>query len=232
MTIGRNGDLSGIFKRSTYNEDYSENEEGIQTDTYVFEKNESEFEEPVNEFIPEISEPVKKEHSKAISPKNKDNSLKYSKTSKLSDWENDQFEDIKIGMKVIPFKKTQGQATFKESMEKANKIKQKYLYVTELDSINKKVGLWHEKTSSRDWFDSSDFELFEECKQNIIKSETFTYESMPFIINFKVTDKNKNVTYQSVDTENLSYKVIINGTTTIVILFCQTSIILSLYKLK
>jgi hypothetical protein len=41
---------------------------------------------------------------------------------------------------------------------------------------------------------------------------------MPFIINFKVTDKNNKITYQTVNTEHLKYKLIINGTTTVVIL--------------
>jgi hypothetical protein len=40
-----------------------------------------------------------------------------------------KFEDVKIGMKVVPFKKTQGQVKLEESMEQANKIKQKYLFM-------------------------------------------------------------------------------------------------------
>ena len=55
-------------------------------------------------------------------------------------------------------------------------------------------------------------------KEENMNTETFSYESLPFVINFKVTDKNKNVTYQTVDTDDASYKIIINGTTTIVIL--------------
>ena len=103
MSFGSNSDIRGIFSHPIHPERTSEYGEENQNDEYVLEKNGDDLDEHVyedteheqiDEIIPEG--PVKKEKTKVIwsSDKN-EKTLKYSKTAKVSEEENEQLEFIK-----------------------------------------------------------------------------------------------------------------------------------------
>lgn len=93
-------------------------------------------------------------------------------------------EDIKIGMKVIPFQKTAyGDNNLHDSIEwiKAETNEQNYLFVTEIGGFGDIVTLAYKEndTEDGDYFNSEDFVLLseEEYQQSIINKAIIMLKS-------------------------------------------------------
>lgn len=147
-----------------------------------------------------------------------------------------KLNDVKVGMKVVPFKKSIGTISFEEFLKKKSKSvdffrHNGYLFVVDILNgiITLSVDMFVQ--SGLYEFRAEDFEPYVEEENNNknnnknnstkkekikTKNQVIYIKSLPFIVNYEIKH-NEKIEIQSYDGDSLNVKVIVNGTTTIMI---------------